>query len=406
MASTNTLQQLIRNYPIAAITANTYSQRVLHQLSICKTSELGYHLMQCDNGECNNIRYLYHGCRNRHCPHCGFMKKEEWIDARLNELMPVPYYHLVFTVPHHLNSIFLGNRKKMYNLLFESVHYVINKFSSDKKFMGAKCGIISVLHTWGQQLSFHPHIHSIVSGGGIDYSGNWITKSRSSNSYYLFPAKAIQLVFRGYFIDRLSELIHMKEVVLPTGYNWQRTKSIIHTKQWIVHAKKPFGGPSQVVEYLGRYTHKVAISNQRIINIDEQNNVTFSYKDYSDGDKQKMMTLTGDEFLRRYEQHILPKGFTKIRHAGYLSNAGRTKRIKQLKAQENIPYQHPIKLPVELRILERFGKDIRVCPHCNTGRWITLASTEGQEGKGLQILDIKVRSPDEIKALILAHDLC
>jgi hypothetical protein len=346
------------------------SQKVLHSIRRCRTSALGYHAYRCTDTECGTMHYQYHSCRNRHCPHCGGTKKEEWIEARMTELLPVKYYHMVFTLPHQLNSIVMGNRKALFNLLFEASSYTLLKFGGDQQYLGATPGIISVLHTWGQQLSFHPHIHSIVSGGGMTSQRTWKEALKVKHGL-LFPVKAMRIVFRSYFLQHLQKKVEDGSIRLTEMQQrtFQQLCCELYKTQWIVYAKQPFGGPAQVVEYLGRYTHKVAISNHRIKAVDQACNVSFEYKDYADAGKKKLMTVSGPEFLRRFEQHILPKGFVKIRSYGYLGNYKRKQRVNDLLKAMQKP-QHPaaVKIPIAIRMLECYGKDITLCPACKKAK--------------------------------------
>jgi hypothetical protein len=283
----------------------------------------------------------------------------------MQELLPVKYYHVVFTLPHELNSLVMGQRKLLFKLLFDASAGTLLSFAKDEKYLGATPGIISVLHTWGQQLSFHPHIHCIVSGGGITMANEW--KEATKNDWqFLFPVKAMKMVYRAKFMEGLAKLIENKTVLPKEGTDIKALFNTVYQKDWIVYAKAPFGGPHAVIEYLGRYTHKVAISNHRISSInDEEATVAFEYKDYADDNKKKLMTLSSDEFIRRFEQHILPKGFTKIRTYGYLSNRNRHQRINEVLKKMKLPlHKGLVKIPLELRMMERFGMDIKQCPRC------------------------------------------
>lgn len=254
----------------------------------------------------------------------------------------------------------MANRKWIFDLLFKACSYTLLKFSSDHKYLGATAGIIQVLHTWGQQLSFHPHVHCIISGGGISKNEKWKEGIRK-NGKFLFPIKALQKVYKGYFISELKNK-------LPKTDENKILLQTLFQKNWIVYAKAPFGGPEQVVEYLGRYTHKVAISNHRIKNVTDSQ-VSFDYKDYRDGGKIKTMELAIHEFLRRYEQHILPKRFVKIRSCGYLANRSRTDRINKIRKQfllNKLPQK--IQVPFHLRILEKHGVNILQCKCCGIGK--------------------------------------
>lgn len=360
-----TMQQVLlkQHVPLSA-SANVHVQKVLHRLKICRTDALGYHVYRCSDEQCGHIKYQYHSCRDRHCPNCGAIKKQEWIEARTQELLPIKYYHVVFTLPHELNRLVMGHRKVLYKLLFDASSQTLLCFARDEKYLGATPGIISVLHTWGQQLSFHPHMHCIVSGGGITDDNAW--RDTTKNEWrFLFPVKAMTIVYRAKFLQALKKMIDKGEVILPDNKDAKQLLNLLYHKDWIVYAKAPFGGPHAVIEYLGRYTHKVAISNHRISNINEDNTVTFEYKDYADDNKQKQMTLSATEFIRRFEQHILPERFTKIRTYGYLSNRNRHQHINEALKKMKLPlHKGLIKIPLPLRIKEHFGIDLTECPSC------------------------------------------
>lgn len=362
-----TVQQVLLKHP-AHTSSNAHVQKVLQRLRTCRTSALGYHVYRCSDEECGHVKYQYHSCRDRHCPQCGALKKQEWIEARTAELLPVKYYHVVFTLPHELNSLVMGHRKLLYKLLFDASSQTLLKFAADPKYLAAMPGIISVLHSWGQQLSFHPHIHCIVSSGGITGDNSW--KEATKNDWrFLFPVKAMGKVYRGKFLEGLKALIDNKDVVPTPDTDIRALFNTLYHKEWVVYAKAPFGGPHAVIEYLGRYTHKVAISNHRLSGINEQDNtVSFGYKDYSDDNKQKQMTLNGEEFIRRFEQHILPRGFTRIRTYGYLANRNRQQRINEVLKRMQLPmHKALVKIPMQVRMMEQYGIDIHQCPGCKGG---------------------------------------
>lgn len=370
-----TVQQVLLRHYVPGEDANRgHVQHVIGHLMQCRTPALGYHLYKCADQGCGHIKYQYHSCRDRHCPNCGASKKQEWIEARMQELLPVKYYHVVFTLPHELNSLVLGHRKLLYKLLFDASSQTLLLFAKDTQYLGAVPGIISVLHSWGQQLSFHPHIHCIVSGGGITADNRW--KAAKKNSYrFLFTVKAMSVVYRAKFLEGLQHLIAKGEVGLPDGTAGKALINGLYQKDWVVYAKAPFGGPQAVIEYLGRYTHKVAISNHRICSINEDDTVTFEYKDYADGGTKKQMTVTAKEFIRRFEQHILPKGFTKIRTYGYLANRNRHSRINAVLKSMGLPvHKGLVTIPLEIRMQEQYGIDIRECPCC--------------KGKTLQLIQV------------------
>jgi hypothetical protein len=380
-----TVQHILQQYH--STSNNTHVQQVLEQLKKCRTAALGYHLYKCNNQHCQQYKYQYHSCRNRHCPACGALQKEQWIEQRRNELLPIPYYHVVFTLPHELNGLILGNRKALFNLLFTAAAETLLSFADNPKYLGVTPGILAVLHTWGQQLSFHPHLHCIVSGGGMattiqkNKAGEptkvyWKNAIGNKNNF-LFPIKAMAIVYRAKFLQGLKEQIRTSEVCLPTNFNIQKIIAELYQKQWIVYAKKPFGGPAQVIDYLSRYTHKVAITNNRIKTVDETNQtVVFDYKDYADKAAQKQMQLQVHEFIRRFEQHILPKYFTKIRSYGYLSNRNRKTNIGAILESMQLPL-HPdtLKIPWQVRLLERYQIQYNLCAHCGQLSLLLVAAT-------------------------------
>jgi hypothetical protein len=366
IGSRATVQQLLQQMPEWKKMTSAGSHKVLSRIERCRTADFGYHVYRCTDSDCGAMQYVYHSCRNRHCPQCGNSKKEEWIEARMKELLPVKYYHVVFTMPHQLNSLVMGNRSAMFTLLFDAASYALMQFAKNEQYLGAQPGIIAVLHTWGQQLTFHPHLHCIVTGGGIDTNKRWKEAVKAKHRF-LFPAKAVAQVYRPYFLKKLQQQID-KGVIRMTAEQhagWLTLRSSLYLMDWIVDFREPMGGPGQVLEYLGRYTHKVAISNHRIKRIDADNNVTFEYKDYTDDGKKKLLTLPGKEFLTRYEQHILPPHFCKIRHYGYLGNYKRKERVNEILQQMEKPqHPHEVQISMAIRMIEKYGTDTMVCIRC------------------------------------------
>jgi hypothetical protein len=331
---------------------------------------MGMHFYKCDDEKCNHLHQQYHSCGNRHCPNCGGLKKQQWIENLNVQLFPTAYYHVVFTVPHEFNSLILGNRKELFDLLFEAASQTLLQFGKDEKYLGAACGITAVLHTWGQDLSFHPHLHCIVSGGGVK-DNKWIAAKRKNNKF-LFPVNAMKQVYKGLFLKKLRQMLASR-LLLTTGIDADEIIKQAGYKSWNVYAKAPFDSVSSVVEYLGRYTHKVAITKHRIVSVTEHS-VTFKYKDYADQSRQKEIVLSITEFLRRFEIHFLPKRYVKIRHYGYLQNQGKTKRLNAVRATMNLqPLAPKVQIPVGLRMLEQYGHDISLCPKCKQGRLILIA---------------------------------
>ena len=325
---------------------NSWQLRTLGAVMRCRTAAMGGHVDACSS--CGNLRISYNSCRNRHCPKCQGNKREEWIQAREQELLPVPYFHVVFTLPEELNTIAMHKPALLYNTLFESAWDTIQTFGHDPKHLGAKTGMIAILHTWGQTLSLHPHLHCIVPGGGITKYRQW--KIARSNGKYLFPVKAMSKVFRAKFVQNLKS--EYKDID-------KHLVNALFKKQWVVYAKQPFGNANSVIEYLGRYTHKVAISNHRLINVDA-NTVTFSYKDYRHGSQKKEMTLDAMEFVRRFSLHILPRSFVRIRHYGILSSTSKKVTIPEIRAQV------PDKSEQPLKARELTAYDPTLCPCCKT----------------------------------------
>ncbi len=343
---TSILQQNIEHIP--KLTANTWQARALYAIAACRTHLLGGHVDKCDNSSCNHVHISYNSCRNRHCPKCQGNKREEWISKRESELLNAPYYHMVFTLPAGLNKVCLYEPAVIYGLLFKTAWSVIKGFASNPKFLGASTGMIAILHTWGQNLSLHPHLHCIVPGGGITPSGKW--KPAKGKGKFLFPVKAMSKVFRARYVELLR-----KELDLPA-----KLYKELFAKDWVVYCKRPFFRPQHVVEYLGRYTHKVAIGNHRIKNINN-GQVVFWAKDYRKGGKKHLVTMSQQEFIRRFAMHILPRAFVRIRHYGILSSVRKKDVIPLLQLALGKP-----KLPHKPKFVHR------QCPQCRKGQMITL----------------------------------
>jgi Putative transposase/Transposase zinc-binding domain len=329
---------------------NTWQLRTLNALRRCRTAAMGGHIDSCDN--CGHIRISYNSCRNRHCPKCQAVQREQWIAAREAELLPVSYFHVVFTLPEALNRLCMHEPQKMYNMLFATAWSVMQSFEHDKKHLGAQSGMIAILHTWGQNLSLHPHLHCIVPAGGLTVRNGW--KHARSEGKFLFPVKAMSKVFRARFVAGLRKDFPGEP---------QSLYDSLFKQQWVVYAKQPFAGPGEVIEYLGRYTHKIAISNHRIQSV-QTNAVHFVYKDYRNAAKKKTMQLQPLEFIRRFALHILPKGFVRIRHYGILSSSRKIKDLPVIHEQLNSTYIKKEKQTVEQICAERLHYDIKMCPCC------------------------------------------
>jgi hypothetical protein len=336
---------------------NPYLQKTLRALENCRTSIMGWHLDECDS--CGHLRISYNSCRNRHCPKCQNTQREAWIENRKQDLLPVPYFHVVFTVTDKLNSLFMHKPVLMYNLLFQSAWETIAQFSHTN--LRVETGMIAILHTWGQSLSLHPHLHCIVPGGGVDYKSQWKQVNVSNNGkVFLFDVENLSVVFREKFIDALQKQLPQQKQFINELYE----------NRWGVNSREPFGGPEQVVEYLGRYTHKVAISNHRLLSIDESG-VKFRWRDYRDN-IEKIMPLSGQEFLRRFCMHILPKRFVRIRHFGILSST-RRKELRDIQRLLGLnPPEKRIKKDWKQICKENLNYNPDVCPCCGEGKMITI----------------------------------
>lgn len=305
---------------------NAFEQKVLDDITLCRTPTLGGHIMACK--ECGAVKATYNSCNNRHCPCCGSYKRDKWIANRKCEALPVKYFHLVFTIPSEFNALCLQKPELMYTILFKSAWATIESFGNDHKYLGAKTGMLTVLHTWGQNLSLHPHLHCLVPGGGITQNGKW-RQVKKANGRFLFPVKALSALFKARFCSMVSQQFKNRELKAPrnslNNYHWL---DCVYRKKWVVYAKEPILKGAPVVEYLGRYTHKVAISNSRIKSVNNAN-VTFSWLDYKTS-KVKNMQLPGEEFLRRLLLHVLPQGFQKVRYYGFLANRNKTLAIAEI----------------------------------------------------------------------------
>ena len=320
---------------------NSWQIRTLRAIKDCRTVALGGHIDGCDS--CGHIQISYNSCRNRHCPKCQGNKRQQWIDARESELLPVPYFHVVFTLPQELNVLALHKPKEVYDALFAAAWATLKLFSGQNK-----SGMISILHTWGQNLSLHPHLHCIVPSGSIDKNGKWLMAK--SKGKFLFPVKAMSQVFRAKYLAFLRQSVSIDKELSESLFK----------NSWVVYAKRAFGSPQSVLEYLGRYTHKIAISNHRLITVNKQT-VSFSYKDYKTGGEKKVMTLSHEEFIRRFAMHILPKRFMRIRHYGILSSTWKRNKLRVLQAGL-------LGKPIELIAKETKKQSIMTCPICKTGK--------------------------------------
>ena len=295
--------------------------RILSAIVSCRTAALGGHVQRCDH--CQHQRIAYNSCRNRHCPKCQGSACARWMQERAGELLPVEYFHVVFTLPDTFNALALANKRVVYGVLFDAAAQTLLQVAQSPRHLGARIGLLAILHTWGQNLCLHPHVHCIVPGGGVGPDGKW----RSCRAGFFLPVRVLSRVFRGKFTDLLKRARTRGRLV---GVDDHRAfDALINAAvkhEWVVYAKPPFGGPAQVLKYLSRYTHRIAISNRRLLSIDDKS-VTFRWKDYARGNRPRTMTLEGGEFLRRFLMHAVPRAFVRIRHYGLLANRVRQKNL-------------------------------------------------------------------------------
>jgi hypothetical protein len=348
----------------------TPQYKAMRAIEACRTATYGGHILQCD--KCGAIEQSYNSCRNRHCPKCQSLAKVKWLDARQKELLPTQYFHVVFTIPHEINLLAQYNHKLIYDLLFKSVWHAVSMLGGNPKHLGGEMGMISILHSWGQSLSQHIHLHCLIPGGALNKK--WIPAKKG----FLFPVKALSRIFRGYYVSKLREAYKNKLFSYdPVKFN--QLQDQLMAKDWVVYSKCPFAGPQQVLDYLGRYTHKIAITNNRIISCDN-GKVTFKWKDYAHGNKEKIMTIDAQEFIRRFMIHVLPIGFVRIRHFGFLANCCRSDKIetiRQLLDAKEPETTQPKDETAEL-MLELTGVDIALCPTCQCGKLFFTAILERQ----------------------------
>jgi hypothetical protein len=341
--------------------------KAMNAIEICRTSQLGGHVDACN--ECGHTKISYNSCRNRHCPKCLNMQKERWLEERKRDLLPAPYFHIVFTLPDDLNAITLQNQKEVYAILFRASAKTLQELTKDPAHLGAEIGFISILHTWGQNLQYHPHLHCIVTGGGLSLDQKrWVP----SKSNFFLPVKVLSRLFRGKFLQGLKKAdFFLRAIGTAAEPQLRALISTLFTKEWVVYCKEPFDSPGHVLGYLGRYTHKVAISNHRVCTL-VKGKVTFKWRDYKDGRKNKKMQIEAFEFIRRFMLHILPPGFVKIRHYGLLSLREKAKitRCKELLGIPVIPSEETKKKETWQELILRLThKDPTLCSQCKCGRY-------------------------------------
>jgi hypothetical protein len=351
--------------------------RTMRAIKICRTAELGGHIDRCDH--CGHEVISYNSCRNRHCPKCQSLAKAEWLEAREAELLSADYFHVVFTIPEPLNQIALQNKREVYDLLFKAVAKTLLTIAADPKHLGAKIGFMAVLHTWGQNLLLHPHIHCLIPGGGLSHDEKrWIGCQKK----FFLPVRVLSRLFRRLFLelfmrafnqDRLNfygKTSHLSDPELFSEFIEKCFKI-----EWVVYAKPPFAGAERILDYLGRYTHRIAISNNRLLRL-EDGKVTFAWRNYQQGNKFQTMTLQAEEFIRRFLLHVLPSGFMRIRYFGFLSNRQRARKLNRCR---DLLHQRAAKSTLRsMDWKQRYelltGKEIDLCPFCGKGHMVTVES--------------------------------
>ena len=349
----------------------------MRAIEICRTAALGSHIEQCD--QCQHQRVCYDSCRNRHCPKCQSFARAQWIEDRQAELLDTEYFHVVFTLPGEIATIAYQNKEVMYGILFRAASETLRTIAADPKHLGAKIGFFTVLHTWGQNLLFHPHLHCVVSGGGLSPDGNrWI----SCRSGFFLPVRVLSRLFRRLFLQLLEKAFEHNRLRFFSALGHLQDRQAFYQylyplrqSEWVVYAKRPFAGPRQVLDYVGRYTHRVAISNRRLLDI-EGGHVQFRYKDYRHDNKQKTMTVSANEFIRRFLLHVLPDGFQRIRHYGFLGNRYRQQKLARcrqllgMKPNDETAQTSKSQKDYRDRYQELTGVSLRQCPVCHRGRMI------------------------------------
>ena len=352
-------------------------RRVMQAIAACRTAALGGHMESCD--DCGHRRISYNSCRNRHCPKCQSLARAQWIEDRQAELLNCPYFHVVFTLPEEIAAIAYQNKTRVYNMLFAATAAILRTIAADPKHLGVQIGFFAVLHTWGQNLIHHPHPHCVVPGGGLSPDGQrWI----ACRPGFFLPVRVLSRFFRRRFLELLERAFDRGELEFFSALEAHRQREAfrcylvpLRNKEWVVYAKAPFAGPEQILDYVGRYTHRVAISNNRLLNIAD-GHVTFRWKDYRDGDTRKVMILSAEEFIRRFLLHVLPPGLQRIRYYGFLGNRYRGEKLEQ--CRQLLPISPATRekttpnTPVDYR--DRYqtltGLSLHECPVCRRGRMI------------------------------------
>jgi len=367
------LAGVLRRHGPAYLAAHPLSPakaKVWRAILACRTAALGGHVETCN--DCGATRHLYHSCRNRHCPQCQTRAKEAWIAARQREVLPVPYFHLVFTLPHDLNGLIGQYPRVLYEMLFGAVSATLSEFAANPRWLGGTAAFTLVLHTWKQDLGRHVHIHALVPGGALDSDGAWIPAKHG----FLFPIAALSKVFRGKFVAALKQSHQggrFQEAGI-TDQTWRDLLDALYRHDWVVYAKQSLGGPEQVIDYLGRYTHRVAVSNERILGMDEST-VRLRVRDSANGNKKCTISVPAQTFIERFFLHVLPKGFKRIRHYGLIGPAHKTTKLAQARAALLAPTPDPVMVESVHDFMRRIQRhEYLRCTHCGHGQFVATAA--------------------------------
>jgi len=375
------LADILRRHASAYLAAHALSvakAKAWRAIVACRTAELGGHVETCE--ACGSARHVYHSCRNRHCPLCQTRAKEAWLVQRRRELLPVPYFHLVFTLPHELNGLIGQCPRALYEMLFEAVSATLTEFAANPRWLGGTAAFTLVLHTWKQDLGRHVHVHALVAGGALTAAGDWVGTRRG----FLFPVKALSRVFRGKFVDALKAQRQKGSLVgaaAPDAPAWRALLARLFAQEWVVYAKQPLGGAGQVLEYLGRYTHRVAISNERILGVDERE-VRLRVRDSANGNRKRTLALPAHTFIDRFLLHVLPQGFKRIRHYGVLGPAGKAVKLAQVRAALAVPPPDPPVVESVAAFMRRIDRLAWTrCRHCGQGNCVPTAALAPLRGR-------------------------
>ncbi len=363
---------------------STGQRRVLTAVELCRTAALGGQIEQCD--QCGQQRFCYRPCGNRHCPKCQSLARAEWIEDRQAELLNCEYFHVVFTVPDKIAAIAYQNKEVVYNVLFQATAETLRTIAADPKHLGAEIGFFAVLHSWGSNLMHHPHLHCVVPGGLSPDGTRWVPCRHG----FFLPVRVLSRLFRRLFLERLQSAFNSGRLKFFSALEKFRDRSEflryldpLSKSEWVVYAKPPFAGPEKVLDYVGRYTHRVAISNNRLLGI-EDGQVSFRYKDYRDHSQHKTMSLLAEEFIRRFLLHVLPRGFHRIRYFGFLGNCHRQEKLDRCRqllgmAIPELPSDPPAAQDYRDRFEALTGRSLRQCPFCHRGQMIQVGKIEAPQ---------------------------